>query len=264
MRLIMDRLREKSLALAELESLVCKSQTDKIGRRTIQNYLAELRALGLVNYDSQTLLYEWAENKREFENRHDYDVALKHSKNLLFSTSEKQRLDQMDPFLALDLIVFHDRDHSRDMDDTCLFQHLQSGYSDIFALVEKYRKMMDDKGLSERQGFPKISGDWHADLPSELVVSASALTEDNVRKAYVEGEISERENFFSSDLRRRGIEDHPLYSEKEKAEVIELFDLRGLLVGKIYYLANQVHNGIPLKGSCSCCPHRFVSIKGKQ
>lgn len=260
----MDRLRERSLALAELELIVGKPQTDKVGKRSVQNYLAELKALGLVNYDSQTMLYEWTENKREFQSRHDYDVALRHSKNLLFSTSEKQRLDQMNPFLALDKIVFHDRDDFRDMDDVCLFQHLQSGYSDVFTLVEKYRKLMGEKGFSENPSFPKISGDWHAELPSELVVSASALTEDNVRKAHVEGEISERESFFSFDLRQRGIEKRPLYSEKEKAEVSELFDLRGLLVGKIYYIANQVQNGIPLKGSCGCCPHRFISIKGKQ
>lgn len=260
----MDRLRKKSLALAELELLVCEPQTNKIGKRSVQNYLAELKALGLVNYDSQTMLYEWAENKREFQSRHDYDVALKHSRNLLFSTSEKQRLDQMNPFLALDKIVFHDGDHCRDMDDVCLFQHLQSGYPDAFTLVEKYRRLMDEKGLSENPGFPKISGDWHTELPSELVVSASALTEDNVRKAHVEGEISERESFFSFDSRKRGIEEHPLYSKKKRAEVSELFDLRGLLVGKIYYIANQVQNGIPLKGSCNCCPHSFISIKGKQ
>lgn len=117
--------------------------------------------------------------KKVFKSKHDYDLALKHSKNLVFSTSEKQRFDQMDPFLALDLLAFHDVNKlCPDVDDECFVQHLRTGYQkDVYVLMQKYRQLMDETGFSRYPGFPKHFSSFKdtfgsSETPQELVSRA--------------------------------------------------------------------------------------------
>lgn len=51
MRLILDKLKEQPITLDEIECVVYE-KASKIAKRTVQNYIAELIALGLVTYDS--------------------------------------------------------------------------------------------------------------------------------------------------------------------------------------------------------------------
>jgi len=262
MRLILDKLKEKPMSTVEIEQLVCgRPSADKIVKRSVQNYLAELSALGFVFLNPEVGVYELTENKKVFQSKHDYDIALKHSKNLIFSTSMKQRLDSMNPFLALDLIVFNDTNANQDIDDVCLFQHFQSGYSEVCMLMQKYRKLMDKMGLSKVPHFPKTNGDWSAANPDELVKSVPSLINNNMRDTHVESEISQEEDMFSFDFRNGQRLDRTLYSKEERERVKGLYHVRDLLVGKIYSIANDVQNGIPLQGFCDYCPDRKIIIK---
>jgi hypothetical protein len=266
MLLIIDNLRERPMPLAEIEQLVCKSQTDRIVRRSVQNYLAELIALRLVNYNFQARLYEWTENKREFRNKHDYDIALKHSRYLTLSTSEKQRLDQTDPYLALDLLAYIDEQWNQDVDDQCLVQHLRTGYFEVYSLLQSYRQAMDKMGFSERGSLPKLSGsssNHFNGTPAEMIARAAVLKNDNMRDSHAEGEVSENEYLFSLNLKEKGLSQRPLYSPAERKKMKELYDLRDLLVGKIYSIANDVRNGIPLQGYCDYCPSRRITFRSK-
>lgn len=143
MNLIRNKLKEKSMSFSEIEQLFSKTVSNVVRRRTVQNYLAELKALGLIIYDEQTKVYASAESKRVFQSRHDYDIALKHSRNLVFSTRDEIRLVQTDPFKALDLIAAKD---TRDVDLDCFSQHLRSGYPEVHKLIEEYRKFAGEKG----------------------------------------------------------------------------------------------------------------------
>ena len=237
MRLILDKLKEQPMTLNEIECLVYKKGS-KFAKRTVQNYIAELVALGFVTYDPEAKIYGLAGTmKKVFQSKHDYDLALKHSKNLVFSNREKQRFDQMDPFLALDLLAFHDVNNlCPDVDDECFVQHLRTGYfKDVYVLMQKYRQLMDETGFSRYPGFPKRFSSFEeafgsSQTPQELVSRAAAHKEAKHR-------------------------------EKEKMKEIE--NLRSLLVGKIYSIVNDVANGIPLQGYCKYCPDRKVTIKSK-
>ena len=129
-RKLLEAVGQHPITIRDAEKIV--NSMGKVSRRMVENYLNALKALGLVEYDPEEQLYESTQaKKRVFRSKHDYDLALKHSKNLVLSTNEKQRLDGMDPFLALDLIVFHDDPNREDEDnvyDKCLFQHLITGY----------------------------------------------------------------------------------------------------------------------------------------
>ena len=140
MNLIMEKFKEKPMSTVEIEQLISgKAQVDKIVKRSVQNYMAELIALGLVHHNSEAGVYELADSKQVFQSEYDRDIALKHSKLLTLSTSEKQRLDQMNPYSALDLLAYDDKEN-RDVDDQCLSQHIRTGYYELYLLLQKYRK----------------------------------------------------------------------------------------------------------------------------
>jgi len=226
----------------------------------VENYLNALKALGLVEYDPEEQLYESTQaKKRVFRSKHDYDLALKHSKNLVLSTNEKQRLDGMDPFLALDLIVFHDdpnREDEDNVDDKCLFQHLITGYSSICLSIKRYHQLMDETSLSKMQGNPKFH------------FSEFSL------KAYLEEKPDKSRKFGRKNIRTKEIVASEVLTldpegylkelgMKPEIGVIELKEINNLkndLVGKIYSLVYDVKNGIPLDGYCNHCPDKKLTI----
>lgn len=232
MRLIIDDLRKKPMPIVEIEKLVSgKPSLNKVKRRAVQSYMAELKALGLVVYNYQEKVYELAEYRRVFQSRHDYDIALEHSRNLGVSTEKKQRFDQIEPFFALDLLVFHDRigglkkdTHDETMQDfDSVFQHLISGYPEIRNLMEKYRELSGDKYLLNATS---IAGGIQEDTPE-----------------------SERLD---------------LMKKKELELKKERDDLAALLVGKLYFIVKQVKEGTPLLGRCDYCPNKYLTVKDSE
>jgi hypothetical protein len=128
----------------------------ELKKRTVQNYLAELVGIGVFNYDPEEKRYAWFEDLRVLSGK-EHEIALKHSMSLVFSTRDKQRLDQMNPSWAVEWIVFHDRIEDKTMDNLCIFQHLKSGYPEVYELMEKYRKIYSSKYLTRTAGFVQES-----------------------------------------------------------------------------------------------------------
>lgn len=213
MKLIIEELKKQPTSISDIEKLF----GNKVGRRTLQNYLLELKALGLVAFDETQSSYQWTESRQVYS-KTDYQLSLEHSKLLVLSSQdntkddENMRLDSWDPFYAVDLIVFSDITTSANLKDKCLYQHIRTGYPETYGLMEKYRGILDKLGYSESPGIPKL------------------------------------ESFFRSET-----------IPKELKEAIEL---RNLLVGKLYFIVEQVKHGIPLKGFCDCCPRLHVSVQG--
>jgi hypothetical protein len=277
MKLILEKLKEKPMSMAEIEHLIHWSMRQ---RRTLHNYMEELIALDLVIRNSETGVYELFENKRVFQSRDDYEVSLKHSRCLMLSTKEKQRLDQINPFMALDLLVFRyvgssqgldennvllDPQLGGDLDDQCLIQHIRTGYYEVYLLMQKYRQNMDEMGFSKIPHFPKLDSQFEFQDQSAMgIVSKAAILRDiSVREAHVENNLAKDESMYQSELKEGNLEEKPLYSLAERKRMCELHDLRDLLVGKLYFIINNVIHGTPLKGSCDCCPVNKITIKPK-
>jgi hypothetical protein len=261
MRLIMDRLKEKPMLLEEIEQLVCKSQTDKIGRRSVQNYLAELIALQLVSYDSKTKLYEWIDNKMKFQNKHEYDVALKHSRNLVLTTPKRRGLDQTNPCRALDLLVY---ESDRDINYQCFTQHLRTGYfHQIYALMEKYHQLMDETALSETEGLPKlfsVVSSW--DGQNHRVEAEEKVTQKNSKELVINS-FPMKGDMLMIDVNSVILgSSSPNIKYVHKTKYKEIVDLRDLLVGRICSVVNDVIQGIPLRGFCDHCPNQKITIEG--
>jgi hypothetical protein len=146
MNLIRDKLKEKPMSFLEIAELFSKG-SDKASRRSVQNYLAELKALKVIIHDEEKRLYFSAECKRVFQSRQDYDIALTHSRNLLFSTKDEVRLVQINLGEALERIA---RKDTHDSDLYCFSQHLKSGYPEVYGLIEKYHKHTRDGTIHSR------------------------------------------------------------------------------------------------------------------
>ena len=147
MKLILEKLREKPLPSKEICRIVFSSSAiDRTKLRTIQNYLAELIGLDLINYDPFSGVYSSNENKIVFKSKHDYDLALNHSKRLVHLTRDTQPHDYVSPSETLRTLAFwEDNVTNHDAEDTRFLQHLKTGYYEIFQLMEEYRQKIKKK-----------------------------------------------------------------------------------------------------------------------
>jgi predicted transcriptional regulator len=157
LNIIREKLREKPLTSKEITQLIFKNSANRTNLRTIQNYLAELIGLELVCYDSASGLYSSNERKIALLSKHDYDIALKHSERLVLTNREKQRLDCMMPFSALQMLVFWDEEETKhDPDYGRFHEHLKTGYPELFLQMENYKQEVKRLGLSSRYDVPVL------------------------------------------------------------------------------------------------------------
>jgi len=236
MRLIMVKLKERPMSFDEIVELVSKPPGNRIVTRSVHNYLAELVALGFVNHDAQNRIYEWTGNVRVLT-PHDLRNALNHSKDLVFSTKKKQRLDHMDIHAALDFLVFSS---DATIEVQCLIQHLKTGYfKEIYAPMEEYRQLMNKTGLSDIPGFPKLArlrDVGMSEKKDEIVIDRNA--------AVLGAKSRNLTRIRRNDLR-------------------ELLDVESLLVVRINLLLHSVRLRIPLRGRCDYCPTQEISMQEK-
>jgi len=134
-------------------------------------------------------------------------------------------------------------------------------YREVYALMERYRQLMDETGLSKIPSIPKFS------------LSGLTWTEQS-HMAGVEENISERDferqilfedaKTAANKIRIRAghfpSADTPEYVYVTKTKMQKIIDLRDLLIGRIYSTANDVVNGIPLQGYCKHCPDLKITI----
>lgn len=264
-RHIIEKLKQHPMTLEQILEILQKSnltKDDKTGKRSVQNYVAELRAIGIVNFDPSSGTYRFTEKEKQiFESKHDYQIALSHSKNLLFSSEREntQRFDQTNPYLAVDCLVY---ESEKDADDFATLQHLKTGYSEIYEALQQYRKLMDETGLSKRTCLPKLGDGMNFDGDNEhfleFVHGLPRLPSRESIPATLPMVIDDE--FIEFESGTLGRDD--VIARVSASKVKKILNLRDLLVGKIYgYVMNAVRNGTPLKGCCDFCPNREITIK---
>ena len=219
MRLMLEKLKERAMRFGEIQLLV------KTTRQTVHNYLREFQALGLVEYDDEKREYSYSGIARKSFSKHDYDIARKHSVNLLLKNEELMNLEgfygKMTPEYVLDQIVVLDPEPEF-LETSYLMQHLKSGYCRSFWIqFQKYKELM------ERHGYPIVpfsvdfKGVKHGYFP-EMWEQFGSLPQDD------------REDLKS---------------------------LREHLLVALYRIILEVSHGSPLDGWCDACPARKVSIQ---
>lgn len=236
MRRLYEAIKEGPITIQNAEEIVSGSQK-RIGakggeglksRRMVELYLQELKAIGLIIYDHEHQKYLLSESKQVYRNKHEYELALSHSRDLILSTESKQGIDATNPLLALDLIVFSDIETwGTDIDSRCIFAHLRTGYLDMFEGIQRYRRLMDETGLSSIPGFPK--------------------TIDQLR--------------LPTMISLKDMPDPDSLEKDHRNELDEIDELRDILAENLRSIIERVRSRTPLDGYCDLCPTRRVIIK---
>ena len=141
MRSILDKLKEQPMELSQIEHLVYKQRLTRVGKRTVQNYLAELQGLGLVDYNKEKRMYYFIGLVKQTFSTHEHKLALKHSERLIFTREDYQGLDQWHEDTLLENLIRHP-EHSLEI--SCLMQHFKTGYyGELWAPLQKFRELME-------------------------------------------------------------------------------------------------------------------------
>ena len=230
LKMILKKLREKSsLNSSEIAHLFYGLPLQKNQLRTIQNYLAELIALELIYYDPEQGLYFLKENKLVFKSEQDRIFAIDHSKRIILSNGDIQRLDQMDRYLALDKLAFFNETNDENIEDKLLLQHIKTGYHEIYSLLQEYKKTSIDLGLTNVSSLPISIPDIEDTIePTDFILNKSKKKKAN---------------------------------RQSDPKIIKAQNLRDLLIGKLQYFVHMTNHNNPLGGVCELCLNRNTEIK---
>jgi len=180
--------------------------------------------------------WHWFEFIRKFENKNDYELALNHSKRLVLSSpTDNLRYDAMEPFLAIDTLLYLEKlEGIKNIDDVSFLRHLKTGYSDTYQLIIDCRELLDEFNYFRKRDIN------YGGLPlSHLRHDFDTLDEQ------IQFLASYGEDFIMIP---------PYYSNYDKDKIERFFGLRARLLGEIYSIVNGVKHNIPLKGLCDYCP----------
>jgi len=226
-----------------------------VPEKTLDRILKDyLEYLGLAQKDG--VYWVWYENKKVFQSKHDYDIALKHSRRLfeeMIPDIEDQPFDN--PEGVVGLLI------SKPTRYAYLLKHLRTGYfKDFWTTFQAYYDLM------EKYGFPHVvSGlqrkigelqfellEYNPDIPSNI--TQAVFYKDTV---FIPNKNEER-GWFLHDSHGKALND-----QKMKKDFQKLIELQTELVKELLFLMSQVQHGTPLRGYCGCCPDRRVTIKSK-
>jgi hypothetical protein len=270
---------------ASLEDISRLPQLAKLGERQIRNYMYDLEALGLVVYNKASRSWVLGSVvKREFASKADYELALKHSKNLLFSTKGTELFDEWIPETwAWHLAYGADQHEILKL----LNEHLKTGYFEIYTLIEKYRRIftgLTPEKLKEYEVVPRpITVEEFYKKPELLL----ALTREEgqgqgkirVGISELKGVVTAEEAppppprdpvplFVDDASLKAERERHPeYYNWKPRVRINNLprtpeeQELAKKIAEKLSLLMVMVRQGTPLNGECYACPHKHITVK---
>lgn len=192
----------------------------KCSRASLSRDLRLLEALELIEGASGAFR-SMRNGKQKVLSKYEYDLAMEHTRKVLCTGMEDQRLDRIrdTPSATLGRLTFQQSEFPMLMD------HLKTGYSDdIWALLERYRRLAEKYRLTFRlqgaKGEPRPIPPWQQDD-------------------------------FGPE---------PAIPEIPEAERLEIIDLQEKILGRFGLLLMQAEHGIPLKGNCKCCPTKQIRI----
>ncbi|EMR73187.1 hypothetical protein MCGE09_00024 [Thaumarchaeota archaeon SCGC AB-539-E09] len=258
MNLIREAVSNEARSFKDIVSLIYGANLPRTANRTLQYDLSGLRILGLVELREDGR-YHSTDNRMTFSNKAELELAVKHSKKILFTDGYFQGFDDILPQAVPSCLM--NPEHS------LVLEHIKTGYyQEIYLLLLHY--------IEFEENHPEITSKTHTPVkfPIDLIEDRTlGSIEDEDEFYYMNPEDVPKELdsriIINKGIRKNGKVENKTYSMVYKIlsdnyELVkEYHDLRGLIASKIYTLVSRVENGIPLEGSCDSCPSRHVQIK---
>lgn len=241
MRLIKDKLQENgAMSSSEVELLFSEPADDKILKRSVQNYLAELVFLDVgVKYDKEARRYVWSENKRVLSPEEN-ERRIEHSRKLIPAFADLR--DGVAP--AIGPTGYSESPFAE--------QHLKKGYPEIYQKLEKYREArteLEKKLIQKWEAFEKVfkgQASRYGLDPEQPSASRFVTFYANWKP---KPEEAPEEASLKEELRKELGKDEKNFQESYWS-----------LSGAIWDLTHRIEHGVPLEGSCDIC-RRFPMLK---
>ena len=232
MKRILIHIREKgAVSSSELTKMLFGSNFDRSELRSVQNYLFELVALGLLlRGDGARDKYLLSENRRIFKTKTDLELALNHSKRLL------------------------QKDHYLDEIKTeKLLSHFKTGYTkEIWIPFTEYTNLIKTNNATTSL-LPKFGF-----LP---LVKSNKL-EDLVMKPKSKPKGGPYPARIKYDFDQSEVESTEAPKKHARPEVMDrLVRLQETLLEKLLRVEDNIQDGVPLEGICEACPIKYFSVK---
>jgi hypothetical protein len=231
MRFIKEKLKQHPMTLEDiLDSLTSADliKENSIGKRSVQNYIAEMKALNILRYDKTSGFYTLFEDKQVFQSRADYEIALQHSQTIFFSDEQHVGLDfACGPEVLRRLAFLEDEytdvnknefGHERTdfyYENYYLLQHIKTGYPEAYEFIKKYKQLAVKQGINS------------SFVSERYPPQPNSPTKQTMTK-------------------------------KEKIEFVNVADLFG---DHLHRMVRQVKDRVPLCGRCDGCPSHKITIK---
>lgn len=195
-----------------------------VPRRTLYSYLRILKTLGDVINEQDYWFIKEAKKAQFFRREEDREHAITHSLLLVLGNEDRPGAAKYPTHFLLQGFAMGDRDHSD------FFQHLETGYPQIYKKLEDYRKVLKERGkvIKQRYGYDPEIGDLEVNFtfpPTAAIVKAMREHKQRVIN----------------------IEDTEI-----EARHVKLFKA---IAGEFAVIFHQVERGPnPLDGLCDSCP----------
>jgi hypothetical protein len=253
------------------KSTVLRTTGKRIPEKSLSRILKDyLQVWGLVFQDKEEGKWHWILNKQEYENKYAYDLAIEHSKRIMFGESEA-RDGETYWGIPANINTFEcyatgswktDNAHV-----TEFLQHLKTGYPDLFDQLEEFKELYFEREEIIQRTKSKnpeyFQRTWMMfSFPAFLKEQDEALAwntkfspgdgPDAYKKAIEKQTAESRTVFSKEDLKR-------LVELEEK--MMSTYQKGG---GALIRIEKTVQSETPLKGWCDYCPHKLVKIKSQE
>ena len=253
-------LKEKQVLLKIVPSLLVPEQGQKleITPTSQQAYISYPPPTNFKLYwcDEKT---EYVKKSGRFQSEGQRKRALKHSKKIYSTFQYGQDYVFISPQMIIDKIAFHDSKEKNaflviNRNDRLLFEHIESGYHEVFDVLTKYRELMDETGLSTNEGFPKLQ-------ISEIPKPVYRPVPRRIKHEIIQNDSTKNMKIPSLSAYLESDEDNPeiakiyrLPKRVSKEKIKMLLKVRNLLNSQICDIYKQLHEyDEPLNGECEDC-----------
>jgi hypothetical protein len=275
---VIDAIKEGPKSWKQLKALRVGNKL--IPEKSLHRILTEYLKLWGLAYQNQENRTWCCVGKRVFKNKYDYNLAIEHSRRILFSgdESEDTKYWPLPTTVALLQMFARPLDERPNIHLKEFLQHLKTGYPDLYAQFTEFTNSYARRGqilkrnLDKDPNFPKVWGkpidkidsvtynsfmgyqfptflkEHHFSLQDEL--SGDAL--DSYKYAQ-ESEWKQLEKQFS-------LEDFKNLEQLER----DLIEIAEKALGRLSTISLKVEHGIPLEGWCEYCPHEHITIESEK
>ena len=225
-----------------------QGRKQKVSKRSLSNYLSQLRKSGELDYDekSRTYVPRGSLGRQVFASEREHQLAVEHSKNLLGLS--RTNIDITEVRGATEFILKGAL--SKKIDNLIMHQELEPLLDEH--ITSGYRNNLQSPISNLRKSLANMVFDWGQQALDELFLLVTVDENGDVLPRF--GELENKKAQVETTREQ-------LARLKRGDEEEELVDSLRRVIEQFTDILLEVANRIPMRGECKSCPHLRVGVK---